>query len=262
MQLSVEILDHIFSFLVNDESTLSSCLESDDPLLSPIAERYLYYQITVCISAREAQSTTLFTPDRLFRFLSENPRVKNYVRVLQVYIISQSPSDETIRILAEILVLFPNLEYISTNLRGRRWSDVSRASLNKPLNLPIVKEVRLIGEQTEFPFWLLDRCGNLMSLFLTGTFEEDDQAPCDSTPARLKSLLLRTSLQSSSLNWIKLRINQLESLTISNVDPMAFPVLLGACSATLKELDISLTGSECRPPVILRQFAPTCIEFF
>ena len=97
-----------------------------------------------------------------------------------------------------------------------------------------------------------------------GTFEpeEDDQAPCDSTPARLKSLLLRISLQSSSLNWLKLRINQLESLTIScHLDPTAFPVLLEACSATLKELDICLTGSECTAPVLVRQFAPTCIEF-
>jgi hypothetical protein len=190
-----------------------------------LAERYLYYDITVVIGDGIAQGTTLFKPDRLFQFLSENPRVKNYVRALLVANAIKTPSDEAIRTFAETLVLFPNLEYISTIPKGRRWPGVFRASLKGPLNLSTVKEVRLVGELTEFPFWLLNRCENLTNLFLAGTFEEDDQAPCDSTLARLKSLLLRISLQSSSLNWIKLRINQLESLTISShVDPTAFPV--------------------------------------
>ena len=86
-------------------------------------------------------------------------------------------------------------------------------------------------KQTEFPFWLLERCASLEKLCLAGEFEKDDiDQACDSTPARLKSLVLRVSLPSSSPNWIELCINQLESLTISplSVNPTAFPVLLGA----------------------------------
>ena len=147
----------------------------------------------------------------------------------------------------EILLMLPHLERITISPMGRWCPDVSS---KERLNLPTVKEIRLVGQRTAFPFWLLDKCENLMDLSLEGTFEEpDDQAHDDSTPARLKSLLLCTSLKSSSLNWFKPRVSQLESLTLgvsSLVDPTVVSMLLGVCRATLKKLDIDLRNSACK----------------
>jgi hypothetical protein len=87
MRLSVEILDYIFSFLVDEYSTLSSC--SDDPVLSPIVERYVYRKIVVRFIDFTPHLAMFFTPDRLFKLLSENPRVRNHVRSL--YFLSLRP---------------------------------------------------------------------------------------------------------------------------------------------------------------------------
>jgi hypothetical protein len=79
MKLSVEILDHIFSF-VESQRALIAC--SADPVLSPIAERHRYYNTTVHFG--EGWSDCNLIPGWLSQLVSENSRILNYVRILEI----------------------------------------------------------------------------------------------------------------------------------------------------------------------------------
>jgi len=69
MQLSVEILDRVFGFLVWHREALYAC--SKDPILFPIVERHLYYDVIVQIAGIPNCNT--FGSDQLSRLVSENP---------------------------------------------------------------------------------------------------------------------------------------------------------------------------------------------
>ena len=109
MQLSVEVVDHIFSFLVSERETLVAC--SEDPVLFPIVERHLYHQITVSIPYGTSNG---FEPGRLIKFVSENPRILNYVRILESKTRILYPPNSVKKYfddLAKILLLFPQLVF-------------------------------------------------------------------------------------------------------------------------------------------------------
>jgi hypothetical protein len=136
MELSVELVDLIFSFLVLDRPTLFTC--SRIPALSQIVERYLYHSITVSFWSDPTNSTN---PTVLSRFISENPRILPHVRVLHVEVIFMHRQDQDIEQdlnnFAQTLLLFPVLECIKLTTSNTRsifsWPDVFSAALDDRL---------------------------------------------------------------------------------------------------------------------------------
>jgi len=243
MKLSVEILDHIFSFLVSHRDTLIAC--SADPTLSPIVERHLYHHIIVHVGHGKSNS------NRLSKLVSENTRILHYVKILEIHfeISSLSPRRveravvERLDELANTLLAFPVLECIMLSASKEQfyWSAAFRAALKDRLNLPTVKKVHLVGEKG-FPISLLDNCKNIENLSLTGSFEAEGRT-CDSTLPQLKALTMTSSyvISSSLLAWIKPRINEVRSLKFALSSVLTLSELLGVCAPTLSKLDVDLS---------------------
>ena len=250
MRLSVELLDHIFSFLVSDQRTIISC--SKDPVLFPIIERQLYYHTIVRFAKGWRESGCGFEPECLSKLISEDPRILNYVRILQIQVDLDQMRNEDLAItaqldeFAETLLMFPFLECIILTTSKRHvwsWPDVFRAALQDRLNLPTVKEVHIVGKQYS-PFSLIGNCKNIENLLLSGSFTGAVEGD-DATPLQLKSLTL-PHISHSLVDSIKLHINHLQSLRCAQSSVDHLPELLGVCSKTLNRLDIDLTHSQCK----------------
>ena len=246
MKLSVELLDHIFSFLVSHE-TLTAC--SEDPVLFPIVERYLYYHITVHFS--QGWVSTCYSSDRFYKLISENPRILNYVRVLRIrvsldhYLQAEDLSiKKALDRFAKTLLRFPVLECIvldTPNKRSFCWPDDFQAALKDRLRLPTVKGLQIVGNQ-DFPCPLMDNCKNIENLLLSGPVITAEARVCTSTLPELKSLTL--------LNFITFEpllphIKELRSLKCARFSVQRLSGLLGVCSQTLNKLDINLDFSLC-----------------
>ena len=274
MRFSVEILDHIFSFLVSHHDTLFAC--SMDPVLFPIIERQLFYHTVVGFA-----KGSIFEPECLSKIVSDNPRILNFVRILEIKIeykqnlALQNKLDE----FAETLLLFPLLKRIILTTPKQwmwNWPNVFRAALEDRLRLPTVKEVHLVGYQN-LPFKLIGKCKNIENLLLEGLFEEpeeemdsfedSDEEEADSSEdsdeeetesfkqpkkeemdtIELKSLTLSDISHSLCAN--NLHINKLLSLKCGESSVDDLPALLGVCSQTLTKLDIDLTYTQCKVQV-------------
>src|SRR5258708_27702530 len=111
MRLSVELIDHIFSFLVSHQRTIAAC--SKDPVLFPIIERQLYYHTTVRFARGSRESDCGFEPERLSKLVSEGPHILNYVRILQIQVDLDQMANEDLVIMAQLdefaetLLMFP-----------------------------------------------------------------------------------------------------------------------------------------------------------
>ena len=156
MQLSVEVVDHIFSFLVSDHRTLIAC--SEDPALFPMVERDFYHQITVSIPCGKTYGD--IEPDCLFKLVSENPRILTYVRILEIHtnIYYNPSSSKSFDDFAKTLLLFPKLECIILLATEDlwHWPNVFQATLKEHLNVPTVKKLHIAGG-IAFPLFLLDK---------------------------------------------------------------------------------------------------------
>ena len=248
LSLAVEILDHIFSFLVSHKRTLREC--SRDPVLSPIVERHLYHQVTV-----DFGDGVLLERYRFSKLVSDNPRIPYYVKILQiqVYLDHSTEDDDILRKhlddFAKTLLMFPVLECIileTSNKRLCSWPDLFRAALEDRLSLPTLKEVHIVGNQ-ESPCSLIHNRKNIENLFLQiPSFRDvDEHRSCDSTLPQLKSLTLLNSLLPS----LKPHIKELRSLKCARSGVDNLPELLGVCSQTLNKLDIDLAYSCCKAQV-------------
>lgn len=243
MQLSFDILDHIFSFV--PRWTLAIC--SKDPILSPIVEKHYYYHVTVCIKDDRWIDPLEFAPSQIAELVSEKPHIKNYTRVLQIentvadYYGPKKPPPQIVMKqwdeFAKTLLTFPLLESIRFTTKFlTHWPAAFRAALGDRLKLPTVKEVQC--HSGPFPFSLLSDCGNIKSLSLSNTDISEDQVNI-STFFQLESLALLGSFSSSPLlAWIKLQISELQSLRLQEGDFGLLSELLGLCSGTLKTLVI------------------------
>ena len=247
MQLPVEVVDHIFSFLVSDRRTLIDIACSEDPVLFPMVERHFFHQITVLIPYGKIDHG--FQPDRLFNLVSENPRILTYVRNLEIYTKIYHDSDSVMKCfddLAKTLLLFPKLEFISLwSVEGLgRWPDFFQATLKERLNLSTVKKLHIGGEMP-VPLFLFDHFKNIENLSIAGTRGAVGQA-CDSTLPQLKSLtLLIQYFPPSLLPWLKLHIKELQSLECMLLHWKDLSELLGACSG-LNKLDVDVRFSPCK----------------
>ena len=256
MRLSVEVVDHIFSFLLSHRESLIAC--SKVPRLSPIVERHLYYHVTVHIVDSKPLSRSAFEPEHLSKVLSENPHILNYVRILQIEPDFSFPRKKyrqsILRRLDEFsktLLMFPGLECIMLTSKNRvwYWSDAFRVALEDRLNLPTMREIHFVASK-DFPFSLLHICKHVKNLSLSGSFKAKGRI-CDSTTLpQLKSLTLRTDdISSSLLAWLKLHINELQSLKCAFFSVEVLLELLRVCSETLNKLDVDLTnwGGKVQP---------------
>ena len=251
MKLSVEILDLIFSFLASDQETITAC--SNDPVLSPIVERYLHHHIQVSFGDGWRDHDYSIRRDNLSKLVSENPRIPYYVKILQIRVhFDRHPEDEDLLLkrhldgFAKTLLMFPVLECIMLNTSRRRicsWPDIFRAALEDRLNLPTLKEVHIVGNQ-ESPCSLIDNRKNITNLVLSGSFSEAKRRSCDSPLPQLKSLTLLTHL--SLLPSVMTHIKELQSLKCTASSVGDLPELLPVCSQTLKKLDIDLAYSPCK----------------
>jgi len=250
MQFSAEIIDHIFSFLVSSRETLVAW--SKDPVLFPIIERYLYYHLVVHIGRPSHHADCSIEPNRLSEVVSKNPRILNYVRVLQIEIEISSRWEDVAREqldqFVKTLCKFPVLECIILDTSARRewyWSGVFRAALESRLSLPTVTEVHLVGP-SEFPSSLLDN-RNIKNLsFLARTLVNDGHN-FNKLP-ELQTLTLSIDFMSFELlSWIKLHISDLKSLKYTATSGL-WPLseMLGVCSQTLEKLDINLVDTKCK----------------
>ena len=255
MKLSVEILDLIFS-LLSHRMTLIAC--SKDPMLSQIVERHLYCYITVYfdnLGRWECMEHDDFGPVRLSSFISKNPRILHYVRILQIYVhldhFCRDPDSMAKKLdqFAETLNRFPSLECIKLDTSKNRlfvWPDDFRAALEDRFKLPTLKEVHIKGSH-DFPCSLIDNHTNIENLLLSGSFHGNKRPFCGSNLPQLKSLtLLSRDLRHSSLPSVKHHINELQSLKCASSAVGDLPELLGVCSQTLKRLDIDLLYSPCK----------------
>jgi hypothetical protein len=242
MQLSVEILDHIFGFLVSHRETLIAC--SKDPVLSPIIERHLYYHLNVHFGKRRSDADDAFQPDDLSKLVSENPRILCYVRILEIQVVSPRLLDR----FADTLLKFPALECVVLNPTYEHnwceWSDVFRAALEDRLSLPTVKEVHIQGF-TILPISLLDSLKNVKNLSLPGSSFVERFHASGSTLPQLESLRLTTRFSSTTLlPWIKLQIKELRSLKCEFYMGQ-LSELLRVCSGTLNTFDVGFEYSQC-----------------
>jgi len=254
MQLPVEVVDHIFSFLVSDRRTLIDIACSEDPVLFPMVERHFFHQITVLIPYGKIDHG--FEPDRLFNLVSENPRILTYVRILEIYY-NSDPVMKCFDDLVKTLLLFPKLECVFLWFVGglRRWPDVFQATLKEHLNLSTVKKLHIGGEMT-VPLYLFDHFKNIENLSITGTSGAVGQA-CDSTLPQLKSLtLLIQYLPPSLLPWLKLHTKELQSLECMLLHWYTLSELLGL-SPGLNKLDVDVLHSPCKVHVSSDSHAAT-----
>jgi hypothetical protein len=242
MQLSVEILDQVFSFLVPHRETLIAC--SKDPVLSPIIERHLYHHVIVHFGKRRSDTDYAFEPDDLSKLVSENPRILCYVQILEIQV-----ENRLLDGFADTLLRFPVLECVvitSPNYDSWcNWSDVFRAALEDRLRLPTVKEVHLRGI-ARIPISLFDNLKSVKYLSLTGFSTVDRFHASASTLPQLESLRLSTQLDSTAslMAWVKLHIKELRSLKCVFFKEQ-LSELLGVCSDTLNNLDVDFEHSRC-----------------
>jgi hypothetical protein len=242
MQLSVEILDHIFSFLVPHRETLIAC--SKDPVLSPIIERHLYHHVIVHFGKRRSDADYIFEPGDLSKLVSENPRLLCYVRILEIQV-----ENRLLDGFADTLLRFPLLECVVLTSPDYDiwcdWSDVFRAALEDRLRLPTVKEVHLRGI-ARIPISFFDNLKSAKHLSLTGFSTVDRLHASASTLPQLESLRISTEVVStgSLMAWVKLHIKELRSLKCVFFREQ-LSELLGVCSGTLNNLDVDFEHSKC-----------------
>ena len=246
IQLSFDILDYIFSFLVSDRGTLVAC--SKDPVLSPLVERHVYYHVIVDVGVR-TNSSYAFKPNHLSKLVSHNPHIVSYVRILQIDVQFSSKFAGIDDSFATTLLMFPALQCIKLSAQTTadwRLLDPFRAALEDRLNLPTVKELHI----TDYiPRSLLDT-KNIKNLsfsilgFVT-SFPIQDQL-CASTPPQLHSLNVRAPSRYAVFpSWLKLRCKELRSFECTLEDWEGILGILGVCSGTLNNLDLVLGYSPC-----------------
>jgi hypothetical protein len=250
MQFSAEIIDHIFSFLSRE--TLVAW--SKDPALYPIVERYLYHHLIVHIGKpiRPTLHHCSFEPNRLSKFVFRNPRILNYVRILQIEfrVLNrwEDAGKKQLDQFAKTLRRFPLLECIILTTSAYQewyWSGVFRAALDGRLSLPTVREVHLMGH-SEFPSSLLDNRENIKNVSFSALALVNEGH--NFKLPKLQTLALSVHFMSFDiLSWIKLHISDLKSLKYTATSGL-WPLsdILGVCSQTLERLDISLVDTKCK----------------
>jgi hypothetical protein len=242
MLLSPEVVEHILSFLRTDILVLKSCSQAH-PLLSAPAERYLYYTMTVDTKAGGDADIT-----ELSRQLSDNPRIRNYVRILQVNI-SEDFASELTTMMETTLSILSSLPLLNTVTFAAKplaaWAKIHKnfqLVLVDILQQSSVRAVHL-GGLSGFPMSVLDACRHVKSLSLYNcrTFTSTDLV---SIGPPLESFSIQESSDPTPFLWAMNRVANLTSLKVGpqvDFDDFSdFSRLLEACSRTLTHLELDI----------------------
>jgi hypothetical protein len=250
-----EILDYIFSLCPDVH-----CLEASSkahPLLSRIAERHLYADIT--LHNFENYDSDCRLP--LSNLLSEQPRIANYV--LSLFINASSNDDELfpfLEAIPSILALLPKLRMMAhrspIGLGDGVYPSLPesfRLSLENSFGLLSMKQVKNVG--VKIPLSLLHRCENTIeSLEFDHCVVSEPQAEVESSSSdcppleNLRITEIGYELLKPLVHWVANGCGQLRQFRFSLWHPAGGFVLikpiLVSCSNTLTILDVDV-GSLC-----------------
>jgi len=245
MKFSIEIVDHIFSFLIpNHRQTLIGC--SKDPVLSPIVDRLLYRHVKIRFGT--FIDSNAFEPGHFIKLLSENPHIGCHVRGLHIQVDAQGLIPDSF---ANTLELFPLLEFIRlTHNDDWAWPGPFDTAIERCLSLPTMKELYLetYNSNMAAPISFLNYPKNIKYLTLDGVSNLDCRNGPVSTLPQLHSLRLLTDYISPTLlDWVKRHTSELQSLKFELEDWESVSEILGSCSAsgTLKKWDVSILYTSC-----------------
>jgi len=258
--LPLEIIDHIFSFLQSDRSTLEKCSKAH-PILSELVPKHLYANIIIRV------------PDvsRLSELASDN-LIANYVCNLQIVLVWSLHESSGRRLLdqekiASMLPKFRMLKRIALHVGDdppTEWPllhERFREGFTQCLRLPSMIEVSILGV-SEFPLTTFRNCTSIKRLALGGEFDFDDPSSDSSsslvTYPQIKSLTLYDCQGSSSaiVSWAK--TYSPHSLRLSL--PSNFGLLQSLVpiySHTLVSLEVDLGGA-CMSIPLHDDFSISC----
>ena len=86
MELPVELLDKIFSFLTYYPRSLRACSDAH-PIFTQIVQKYLYYHCNITpftLTQSDDDGGYSQVPSRISKLLSETPQIVDYIRILEV----------------------------------------------------------------------------------------------------------------------------------------------------------------------------------
>jgi len=265
MNLPVEVIDHIFSFLQSDPASLRACSKAH-PSLSQLAEPHLYSYIL--LKAGGDSSDQGFWPSNLAKLLSKRPHIARYIRSLEIQVFTNPDFDGVVRLhLKEISNILPMLLALrqialdhSSTLLSFQWEtqpESFRLAFLACLRLPSMQDVSLTFV-AQFPFTSLlnDECKLLRELTLqsctwrtshTNVVTDGSSHP----PRRLpfESLCFGDhdgEADREFIDWAATCLLQLRSLKFYSDEYDSLPKLLASCSTTLVNLSLGFhVGREC-----------------
>jgi len=245
-QLPFDIIDYIFSFLKSHPNALFACSKAH-PILSHIVERYRFHHII--IAPGPTDFTYSFRVSDLLRYLSEAPRIVNYVAVLQVEF--RYRQDAYLEEITSLLPMFPMLECFMFPARrywtcsALLWKDLPQsfrtAVETHCLHLPTMREVH-VGNVV-FPLSTLDNHANIDYLSLSRSPETERQ-DLETAHPQIKSLALQGLEHEDSevfRTWARKHILELQTLKYDFSCHEIMLAVFGISSNTLKNLYLSLT---------------------
>ena len=237
MHLPAELIDHIFSFLKEDIPALAACSNAH-PLISRLAERYLYADIVVRMDTTAAESY-----ERIF---FENPHILHYPRTLEIQA-NTFPRD--LRREMSFLSIIPrmanltSLKLIECRYKGSGYFTQSFLSLlfEKCIQRPSVEQIHLCRFRN-LTFSILDNVKTLKKLTLSDCHVATREPMSKSPHHLLETLIIPGDLDNNLLNRITGYAPNLKSLQLHGVIYSWNEVseLMAACSSSLTELLINV----------------------
>ena len=249
MEFPSDILHYIFSFLQSDPESLIACSNTHS-YFSPIAEKYLYYRISIQTSSGSRRGPGYhFEPSELLELLSDSPQIANHVRVLQLIFseLSSNRDMEKYEQIARILPLFPLVKCIMLrSLYSLSWQtglpQTLKMAVENCFRLPTLQEIH-ISTSLIFPLSLLNKHADITCLSFSAHPQIPDRPDDIYPPLQLKSLKiasLHDEYHNSISTWTKPHITTLRSLQCDYSSEEMILEFLDVCSGTLNNLDLEV----------------------
>jgi hypothetical protein len=251
MLLPADVIDHIFSLLRGDRSTLKACSEAHS-LYSILAERHLYADIVV----QTKNPSAVF---ELFKKLSKNSHILDYARTLEIDS-SQADLDSPRLDALSIISMIPRMaNLISLTLCETPCShDMYQDFLSTYLQQSAIEAVSLYHFY-DCPLSVLDSCKSIKKLTLSDVTAMDESS---GSPHQLETLKISGDHNQDLLYWAMRRVTHLTSLELRDLpddyDWNAFSELLTACSNSLRRLHLGIGNQGMQCPSICFSHIYTC----
>ena len=244
MRLPAELIDHIFSFLQGDISTLKACSETH-PLFSHLAEQHIFAEFVVEIHDKYDFG--------LYKQLFKNPHILEYPRTLDICAhVSLTPF-----LRREVMPIFSIIPRM-TNLTSLKICDSpysssllygkdSLSTFQNCLQQSSIEQLHL-SRFVYFPLSILDNGKSIKKLTLSDCIAIRE--PMSKSPLQLlETLIIRGFHNEVLLSWATSWSSNLKSLqssrwwlTKAEGDWTGFVRLLEACSSSLTKLNLPVVG--------------------